>query len=188
MKLRALHVFDPAYGQIDLKNATLILKDGTTPTPQQLEIKIGEGNFTWTERQEMNYVLDRGRLDIVNEGDEQPVEVSIDGVWEFITAFAGDPPTLIDALKRTGEAAPAADNWVSVDPDVCQPYAVLLEIQHVPVCAGATVAASDPLEITTIDLFRWEQIDYDLRAGTFAISGRANVTEAISSRFTQTST
>lgn len=184
MKLRANIVFDPAYGQIDLKQTILTIRDGTTPTPNEIEIKIGEGNLTWTERQEMNYVLDRGKLDIVNKGDEQPVEVSIDAVWEFITAFAGDAPTIIDAIKRKGEAAA----WVSVDPDICQPYAVQLEIKQIPLCFGAAVSASDPIEITIIDLFRFEQVDFDLRAGTFAISGRANVEEATSSRFAQTST
>ncbi len=186
MKLVANRVFAPAYAQIDLKNTTLIIRDGATPTPNEIELKIGEGNLTWTERKEMNYVPDRGILDVVNQGDEQPVEVSFDLVWEFITTDTGGgpPPTPIDALKRIN----GASAWVSVDSDVCQPYAVQIEVKHVPKCAGQAVNLSDDIEITIIDLFRYEQVDFDLRAGTFAVSGRANVTEAVSTRFAQTST
>ena len=185
MKLVANHVFAPAYAQIDLKNTTLTIRDGTTPTPNELELKIGEGNLTWTERREMNYVPDRGILDLVNEGDEQPVEVSLDLVWEFITTdTSGTPVTPVDFLKRIN----GASGFTSVDSDVCQPYAVQIEIKHVPKCAGQAVNLSDDIEITIIDLFRYEQIDFDLRAGTFAVSGRANVTEATSTRFAQTST
>ena len=35
--------------KIDLKDCTIYFKDGTTPTPNELELKIGSGNLTFTE-------------------------------------------------------------------------------------------------------------------------------------------
>ena len=36
-----------AYANIDVKDTRMYIRDGGT---NQLEIKIGEGNFTWTEK------------------------------------------------------------------------------------------------------------------------------------------
>ena len=54
---------------IDMKESVLKIKDGTT-TPNELTVLIGEGNLSWTERQERQYELDRGNLDTVRNGDD----------------------------------------------------------------------------------------------------------------------
>jgi len=155
--------------QIDFKQATVKIKDGDTPQ-NEITIKIGDGNLTYTERRNIEYTLDRGALDEVREGDEVPVEVRFDGVWEYISGSTstGAVPTPEDAVKKRGAAA----SWVSSDADPCRPYSVDIEVEYIPDCTPADK------EVITLSDFRYEQIDHDLSAGTLAFSGRCNITEA----------
>ena len=152
--------------KIDLKEVTLLMKDGTTPTANQVEIKVGEGTLTYTEARNMEYSLDRGLLDTVREGDQIPVAVSFDMIWESLKSFTSATPTPEEALKREGAAAA----WVSSSSDVCEPYAIDIELTHDPVCD------IQDLEQITISDFRWESIDHDVQDGTMSVSGNANVT------------
>ena len=156
--------------QIDLKDATFTFSDGTAVTPLTIDIKIGEGNLTFTERVEREYTLDRGNLDEVRNGDQTPVDVSLDFVWEYIkgTGGTGVPPTPIDVLKQIG----AASTWVSTDSDLCRPYAIDVIITYAPQF-GTSVT-----ETITLPDFRYEELGYDLRAGTISCSGKCNVTQA----------
>lgn len=166
-------IWAPAYAQIDLKEATIYIKDGDSPV-NQIEIKIGEGNLTYDETRTIEYTLDRGLLDEVREGDQVPMDVSFDIVWEFITGnedSAGVPPTPEDALKQQNNAA----SWVSTDADTCRPYAVDIVIEYVPAC---TSAGQPEQEVITLPDFRWETLSHDLRAGTIACSGKCNATKA----------
>lgn len=157
---------------IDLKNATIKIKDGTTPTPNELEVKIGEGNLSYTEKKNMIYTKDRGALDEVREGDEEPVEVQMDFVWEFLKANTGDTPSISDALKKRGEASA----WVSTDADACRPYAVDIEIFYEPPCGG------EYTERIVLNDFRYEQLQHDIRNAQVSCSGKCNVTEATITR------
>jgi hypothetical protein len=162
-------IWKPVFLQIDLKDATITIQDDGGAN--SIEVKIGEGNLTYTERRNIDYTLDRGRLDEVREGDEVPMDVRLDFIWDFITGSTGSGiPTVEDALKRVGEAAA----WVSTDADLCRPYAVDIVITHAPSCA----ASSSPQEVITLGDFRYDQLDHDLRAGSVAVTGRCNVTEA----------
>jgi hypothetical protein len=49
------------FAQIDLKNVTIKIVDGATPA-NELEIKIGEGNLTYSEKVNRQYIKDRGPL------------------------------------------------------------------------------------------------------------------------------
>lgn len=160
--------------QIDIKNTVMKIKGGDG---EQLEINIGEGTITYSERRNIEYTLNRGILDEVKEGDQAPVEVRFDLVWEYIkgpgfssTTGAGTP-TPSDALKQVG----GAGNWVSSDTDLCRPYAVDIEIEYTPNCVA------DDETITLAD-FRYEQIDHDLSAGTLAVTGKCNITQPTSVR------
>jgi len=162
--------------QIDLKNATIYLKDGGTGSAQQsLEIKIGEGTLTYDERKTIEYVRDRGLLDTVKEGDEEPMDVRFDFTWEFLRAVSTTgwgTPTVEDALKQRGEAA----GWVSSSNDPCEPYAVDIEIHYAPPCG-------DELdEIITLPDFRYTSLAHDLSAGTVAVTGQCNATQALDVR------
>ena len=171
MKYLVGKVWTPVYAQIDMKNATITIKDGGS---NEITLKIGEGNLTYTERKTIEYTLDRGVLDEVREGDEVPVEVRMDVVWEYLTGpsvsstvASGGLPTPEDVLKFRG----GASAWASTDSDACRPKSVDIEIVYDPDCVG------DKETITLAD-FRYEQIDHDARAGTLSCTGRCNIKDA----------
>lgn len=167
---RLLSFYAPLYAQINLRDVTIKIQDGTTPTPNEIEIKIGEGNVTWSEARTIEYTLNRNVLDEVREGEETPMDVNFDFLWDFLkgNTNTGATPTVEDALKRRGAAAA----WVSTDADPCRPYSVNIVLENVPGCGVGDQ------EIITLPDFRWDSIDHDLRAGSVAVTGRCNALEA----------
>jgi hypothetical protein len=107
----------------------------TTLTGQEsMTVTIGEGNVTYSEKRPIEFTLDRGLIDTVRLADEEPMDVSMDFTWEFLSSQTGDSvPTLEEALKKTG----LATGWTSSSTDPCQPYSVDLEILNNPVCGAA---------------------------------------------------
>lgn len=175
----------PVFIQIDLKQVELKLIDGAMPTANEIIIKIGEGNLTYDESKTIEYTLNRGLLDEVREGDQVPMDVSFDLVWEFITGnvdSAGVPPTVEDVFKQQGNAA----TWTSTDADPCRPFSIDIVLEHVPTCGAA--APTQEQEIITLPDFRYEGLAHDLRAGTIAVTGRCNATKATVVRSLQPST
>ena len=169
----------PADGDTDLDIDAIVVngKLGTdivpvddaviTFLPQQINIKIGDGNLTYTENDEYEYELDRGQLDSVRQGDEVPMDVNLDFVYEFVTTGTGEAITPMDALKGRG----GASEWVSSSADPCEPYAVDIEVEHVPPCGGAQ------LERTLFPDFRPDTKEFDLDEATVSVSGRCNAVE-----------
>lgn len=151
--------FTPALGTGVVDDAVI------TFLPQQVEVKLGDGNLTWTVNREYEYLLDRGNLDTVREGDQQPLDVSIDSVYEFITTGTGETISPYDAVNGTGGAA----EWVSSSNDPCEPYAVDLEVEYTPPCGGAET------ETTLLPDFRYDTFESDLDAATLSLTGRCNV-------------
>lgn len=140
--------------------------------PRRLDVKLGEGNMTYSEKRNMEYVLDRGQLDTVKEGDDVPVDVKLDFTWEFLRASTGQFPTIEDVLKQRGEAS----GWTSSSADECEPYAVDIEIEYDPPCGG------EEREIILLQDFRWEALDHDLKQAQVSVTGKSNVKEAAVSR------
>lgn len=158
--------------QIDLKKATIVLSDGGVGSAKKsLTIKVGEGNLTWTERREMEYTLDRGLIDEVRLGDETPMEVSFEFVWDYLKGVS-PTPSIYEAIKGAG----LADDWVSTDPDTCRPFAVDITVTYDPECGTGNV------ETITLPDFRYEELGPDLRNGTISCTGRCNATEPTSIR------
>lgn len=156
---------------INIKNSTVRVRGGTFG--QYIDVKIGDGNITYDEKRNMTYVKDRGHLDTVREGDDEPMDVRLDATWEHVTAAAGATvPTVEDAMKNRGPAS----TWVSSSADLCEPYAVDVVILDVPPCGG------DSPETIILPDFRYESVAHDLKAGTLAFSGKCNAKEAIVSR------
>ncbi len=132
--------------------------------PQQLDIKIGDGNVTWTVNKEYEYLLDRGDLDTVREADQQPLDVSIDSVYEHITTGTSETISVYDALNGIGGAA----EWVSASPDLCEPYAVDVEIFHDTPCG------TNQDETTLFPDYRYDSLEVDIDAATISTTGRCN--------------
>ena len=137
--------------------------------PHSLEVNLGEGNMTYTEKRNMQYTLSRGKLDTVREGDEVPLEVRLDFTWEFLRAANMDTvPTIEDVLKHRG----LASTWLSSSTDPCEPYAINIRLLYNPECSNI-----DQEQITLSD-FRWEDLAHDAKAGTVSVTGKCNITEA----------
>lgn len=159
--------FTPGLGAAVVDGALL------TTLPHELEADIGEGNMSYTEKRNMEYKRNRGKLKTVREGDEEPMDVRIDAVWEFLRSASGASiPTIEEVIKNIG----AASGWISSDPDACQPYAIDIVIEYVPPCASETK------ETIIINDYRWESLEHDAKAGTISTTGKANVTQATVTR------
>ena len=139
---------------------------------QRLDITIGEGNLTYTEAKEYEYLKDRGVLDTVREGEDQPVDVSLEFAYEFVTTGTDEAITPVDAVKQIG----GASEWVSASSDLCEPYCVDIEVDRVLSC-GSTED-----ETTILSDFRYEALEYSLQDATISVSGKCNVTDATVTR------
>jgi len=163
--------FTPALDAGDLPSNN----DVITFLPQQLEIKIGDGNLVYTEANEYEYDLDRGVLDTVRAGDQVPLDLSLDFVYEYITTGTGETVSPMDALKQIG----GASAWVSSSADPCEPYAVDVEVVHTPICT------TQEIETTVFNDFRSESREADLGEASVSVSGRCNVTQPTITRTAQ---
>lgn len=166
---------------IDIKNCDLTIKDGGSGEAQKsITLRIGAGNLTWTKATPREYILDRGRIWGIRNGDEVPMDVKFEIVWEYLKAAPGsDDAGILDVFTGTGSAS----TWTSTDPDQCNPYAVDIEVANNPVpwnCGDS--------ETYTFTDFRVESIDGDLKAGTLSVSGKCNATQPTIVRAEQSST
>ena len=159
--------FSPALGAGSYSTDAVV-----TFLPQQLEVKIGDGNITYTEHNEYDYLLDRDNLDTVKQGKEVPMDVKWDSVYEHITTGTSENISPMDALKGIGEA----DEWISYSADPCEPYSVALEVEHVPPCGTSQG------ETTLFPDFRSETREVNFKDATISVTGKCNVTEPIVTR------
>jgi len=140
----------------------------------QLEIEIGEGDFTFSAKTPREYKLSRGRLSRVKNADEEPMDVNIDAIWDKLSSNSGDPPTVVEALTRTGEAVA----WVSAGGE-CQPYSVDIVLDHQPDCANLDL----PNELTIFPDFRTTNLDGALGDGSLSLPGQCMELLPISIRY-----
>jgi hypothetical protein len=151
--------------------------DDITFLPIELEIKIGEGNFTYDENREVVFIRDRGALDTFKEGDEQPMDVAFDFTWEFINAIAGAAtPTIEQALKHTGPATTWTNSNVD---DPCSPYVLDIEIINAPDCGGLLA------EVIKLPFFFYTQLSHDSDAAQVSVTGQCNAKMAVITRSDQ---
>lgn len=154
--------------RIDLKKTTVTFFDGTPSTPNQLSVRIGTGNITYTTRKAFVYVTDRGLLDTVRKGDEIPVDVKFEATLETYQVRSADSPkvSVTDFLKKTGNAS----GFLTAGADPCEPYAVTIEIKQVQNCGANTT------ETILISEFRYEKGAYNVKTGQISFSGKAKIT------------
>lgn len=150
--------------QIDLRNATVRIADGGS---NYIDVKIGEGDLSYSEKRQVDFVKSRGGLDTARENEEVPMEVSLVAVWEHITAAAGEPITIEDALKRRN----GASAWASASPDPLAPYCVNIILIDTPACVSASK------ETLVFPQFHRIELAHSLKDGTIAIKGTCNATE-----------
>ena len=138
--------------------------------PQALEVTLGEGNFTYDETREVEFLRNRGVIDTYKQGDEQPMDVSLDFTWEDLTALSGAAvPTVEDVLKQRGAAA----DWVSSNTgDPCADYVVDIVIINAPDCGNILD------EVITLPQFFWTQLSHDTDAATVSVTGQCNAKQA----------
>ena len=142
---------------------------------KSITITVGEGTLTYSEKAPREFVKDRGNLDTVRNADQEPVDVSLDFVWDFLTSESGgSTPTIEEVLKRTGVAL--SETWLTTSTDICQPYCIDIEVANTPVCSSVAN------EYTMFEEFYYETLDHDIKEGSVACSGRSNRTVAVHSR------
>lgn len=141
-----------------------------------LVVKIGEGNLTYDEKQPLEYKKDRGLLDQVRLGDQDPIDVKFDYAWIYLSSPTGgdNVPTVEEAFKQTGNAS----NWVSTG-QLCEPYAVNIVLINAPPCAGTEGSF---VERIVLPMFRHTSLAHDAKTGMVAVTGSCNVLSAIKTR------
>lgn len=150
---------------LDIKNCTIRIEDGST---NFVAAEVGEGTLTYTERKPREYLMEKGRIDEVRNGDEVPMDVSFAFRWKFLRSNTSNAPSIEDALKQRYEASA----WVSSDADTCRPYSVDIVIINDPTCN------TEMRERITLPYFRYEELQHDLKAATVSCSGKCNEDEA----------
>jgi len=142
---------------------------------QSIDITVGEGTLSYSEKTPREFVKDRGNLDTVRDADQEPMDISFDFIWDFITAESGGSnPTVEEALKNTGIAV--TNSWLTTALDTCQPFCVDVELSNLPECSSVED------EYTMFTEFYQENLDHDAKEGSVACSGRCNATTASDTR------
>lgn len=145
---------------VDIKNCTFKLIGGGTG--QELELDVGEGNLQYTEHFNREYMKNKGKLDTVRDGDEQPMDLSFGLKFENLTSKTGEDTTPNEVLK--GEAG-----WDSTSSDPCEPFCCDVQVENIRTCGGST-----DTETWLFKEFRVDQLGGDVRAGTLSSTGRCN--------------
>lgn len=140
---------------------------------RRLEVEVGEGTASFSEKKNREYKLSRGKIYQVRNGDEAPMEVKLSFLWEFLRSASGDTmPTPYEVLKQIG----LASDWLSTGSDPCAPYAIDIVIRFAPECLDIDG------EIYRFPEFRYDSIDGDPKTGEIQTPGKCNVQEPVITR------
>lgn len=140
------------------------LRDGTIKVqvandgggnPGEVEVKLDEGNLSWTESRPVGMISDRGTLDHARRGDEQVIELTFSMMYQTHLDPNSATPTVYEALTRQG----AASAWVSQTFD-SDDYAVNLEFTVVDPAGGTDeVINFDQFNVTNEDFVEGAEFD-----------------------------
>ena len=160
--------------KLALRDVTMTLRDGTTPTANELELVIGDGNVTWTEQRPLEYTNDRDLLDERRLAAEVPMEVNLTAKLDYYTGLtAGSVPSPMDAFYFQNHAS----TWESTDSDPCRPKCLDLVMDNVPTCDG-----TDARETYIFPKFFAENVDFDVQAAQLSIRGTCLATKVTTTR------
>jgi hypothetical protein len=143
---------------------------------RKIEVVVGEGNMTYKETYNREYRRNRGILNTVRNENQEPLELTFDLEWEYISSACGTAPvpTIEEAFKQTG----AASDWISTSSDTCEPYCCDIEIWNIPSC---TVAGAN--EKIIFEQFRVESLDHNAADSQIAASGKCNIVAPTTRRY-----
>lgn len=161
--------FTPALADAVLDNAVI------TFLPNQIELVLGDGDVTYSEKKNREYKLNKGEIYTVRNGDQAPVEVSFSCYWENLKSSVtdGEPISFEEALNQEGQAS----SWVTSDQDdPCAPYSVDIVIVKAPPCADKEN------EVTYLKKFRYEELNHSAKNGTIECKGNCNIRKAENQR------
>ena len=137
---------------INFKEATLTLFDKNA---QSLIVRTGRGNYTFVEKDVVQYETGRGLLSrgLAKPLAGHPVEFTFDAVWETLSGISPN------------EVFSGSTNWVSTAKDSCEPFAVDLKLDYLKL--------SGRLETLTLIEFRKESATHVLRDALINFKGSA---------------
>jgi hypothetical protein len=140
----------------------------------QLENKVGEGTFDWSEKKELIQDYDRDLLDGVREGKQQPVDVNTSFVFDFLRASSGGSIRPYEAINRIGGAAGWHNAAIDKDgnPSPCEPYALQLVVVTQPPCG------SEQAEVFFFDNFRATEVNPTIQDAVVNLTGQASIVRA----------
>jgi|SRR3990167_2966020 len=146
-----------------------------TGTSSKLAIKVGNGTVAFTEHSDHEYVPNQGLIEtgFVRDADEEPIDLKIDALFEFIKSDigGGEGLTIDEFLNQEN----AGSSLISTGGS-SEPYAVDVEVVHDTPCS-----VDD--EAVAFEDFRVDTTNYDPKAGTLSITGQCNVTRVRALRY-----
>lgn len=156
----------------NLRNATFTISD--LASAHFISVIVGDGNIVYEEKINREYLMNRGHVYAVVNGDDVPMDVSFDFWWQYIRGTGGSV-TAEDAIKGVG----AATNWTTSDNDACAPFCVDLTILFTPLCTA------EPIESIILPYFRHESLNHDAKSRQISCKGRCNAIMATVTRIAQ---
>lgn len=148
---------------LDIKNCDFTFKDGAA---HSLEFKISDGGLSFRLRRNIIMRKNRGVLDLVQIGDEIPVEVTFDVILENIKSLSTDTfVTPYEFLTRRY----ACSGYTTVGA-ACEPYAIDIEIVNDHGNCGGELD-----ETITLPEFRPDKVDGGVKDAVLKVTGRCNV-------------
>lgn len=186
--------------KIDLKNCTLFIRRtsysnsppaGNGDFGDFTIVRFGEGDFTFDPKTPFQYELDRGKLDDVRRGAEQPLEVSFTGKFEQaisvqrsggsgIVTIYRNQLSILEALKGRMADGVSQHPWLVAGKGIereawlgCSPYCVTLELHNDlrHECPDSNMAG----EAYLFRYFRSEGRNCSLKGGTIQVQGKCNM-------------
>lgn len=133
--------------------------NGQTP----LILKIGTGKITWSEKQNLEYTHERGKLSpaalgTATIGDDVPMDVSFDAVVEYYVGNA---------------AAKSPREFLQVEGDNgCEPIAA-------DIAVAIKECEDSKMGLFFLPGFRWETLNYDPSGGQMSVAGKCIVPAAL---------
>lgn len=94
----------------NLQDGTIQLADDNSANT--LVIVCEEGNLTWSETHNVEHIKDRGSLDHMREGEQEPVSFSFSVRYKYAIASGSEPLSPYECFHQIG----GASSWVSREP------------------------------------------------------------------------